>query len=116
MSTDIDKEMAAIMAKMNQADTDFDSYPEWDFEQSPFLHGVVCKVRSTEQIRRGQKVEVRLAIIQTTDEQKFTLWESANLGEFFDAIGEGMEVLVEFVERMQLKGGRELKKYNAFYS
>lgn len=106
--------LQAAMDRMNKADTDVDAYPKWDFDKHPILQGTVKKIKTTGQMRRGEEVDVRLAVIETNDET-YLLWESANLCEFFDNINVGDEIIVSYRMEVDLGKGRRMKVYDAFY-
>ena len=111
-----DKELQAAISRLHQADTDVDAFDKWDFDDNPVLRGVVVKVKTTTQIRRGEEVDVRLAIIETDDNEWYTLWESANLGEFFDEIDGGSSIIVIYKGEEQLTPKKRMKVYDAYYS
>lgn len=111
----IDNELQAAMNRMKKADTDVDAFPTWDFDTNDVLQGTIVKVKTTEQIRRGEAVEVRLAIVHV-GESDYILWESANLGEFFDSIGAGTEVIVIYKGMEELTGNKRMRVYDAYYS
>lgn len=111
----ISPQLQAAMDRMHKADTDVDSYPKWDFDKYPILEGVVVKVKHTTQIRRGEDVDVRLAVVEA-DSGLYLLWESANLSEFFNEISIGSEILVSYKEEVALSGKKRMKVYDAFYS
>lgn len=114
-TTGIDPELQAVLDRMQKADTDVDAFPEWDFKKNPVLQGKVTKVKTTTQIRRGEEVDVRIAIIDTAKET-ITLWESANLGEFFDCIHSECDIVVIFKGYEDLKGAKRMKVYDAYWS
>lgn len=101
-------------AGYKRADTDVDDYPAWDFETGT-LNGTVAKLKTVELIRRGEPVDVRLAIVDEVGGKKWALWESANLGNFFDNIRPGSEIQVSYRGTAQLSGAREMNLYDAFY-
>ena len=111
----IDAELQATINRMKQADTDVDAFPAWDFDTTPVLQGAIVKVKTTEQIRRGEAVPVRLAIVDFNGENHI-LWESANLGEFFDEIGQGSEIVVIYKGMEELGGKKRMRIYDAYYS
>ena len=111
-----DKDLQAALSRLKQADTDVDAYDKWDFDANPVLKGVVVKVKNTTQMRRGEEVDVRLAIIETDDNEWYTLWESANLGEFFDEIDGGSSIIVIYKGEEQLTPKKRMKVYDAYYS
>ena len=106
---------AMVPDGMLRADTDVDNYPAWDFEHGS-LTGEVLKVKTVELIRRGEPVDVRLAVVEEVGGQRFLLWESANLTNFFDNIGAGVEIAISQRGEVSLRGGRTMKLYDAFYS
>lgn len=110
----ISPQLQAAMDRMHKADTDVDSYPKWDFDKYPVLEGTVRKVKHTTQTRRGEEVDVRLAVVET-DDGEYLLWESANLGEFFNDIEVGVGITVVYKEEVDLGKGRRMKVYDAFY-
>ena len=114
-AVEIDEQLHAAMNRMKKADTDIDAFPAWDFDTTPVLQGTVVKVKSTTQIRRGEEVEVRLAVIDA-EQGHYMLWESANLGEFFDNIGAGTEIIVVYKGMEELKGNKRMRIYDAYYS
>lgn len=97
-----------------KADTDVDDYPAWDFTKGS-LTGTVAKVKTVELIRRGEPVDVRLAIVDEVGGIKVALWESANLGDFFDHIEAGTEIAISQRGTAKLSGAREMNLYDAFY-
>lgn len=101
-------------AGFKKADTDVDDYPAWDFETGTFT-GVVRKVKTVELIRRGEPVDVRMAVVEEVGGAKFTLWESANLGDFFDHIDTDTEIQISKRGTAKLSGAREMNLYDAFY-
>ena len=111
----ISPQLQAAMDKMHKADTDVDAYPKWDFDKYPVLEGEVAKIKHTTQIRRGEEVDVRLAVVDA-EEGTYLLWESANLSAFFDEIVIGSEILVSYKEEVALSGKKRMKVYDAFYS
>lgn len=114
MATAIDKELQERLARMTQADTAIDNFPTWDYKKDAPLSGDVQKVKETEVIRRGKTEDTRLAIVSNA-EGTFTLWESASLGEFFDALEPGMFIYVEFIGMESLPNGNQCKMFKAFY-
>ncbi|MFQ6006782.1 MAG: hypothetical protein ACE5OQ_14920 [Woeseia sp.] len=100
---------------MKRADTDVDDYPAWEFDKGS-LTGVVLKVKTVELIRRGEPVDVRLAIVEEVGGERWSLWESANLVDFFDKIGAGVEIAITQRGEAKLSGNRVMKLYDAFYS
>ena len=111
-----DKDLQAAISRLKQADTDVDAFDKWDFDVNPVLQGIVIKVKNTAQIRRGEEVAVRLAIVETDDNEWYTLWESANLGEFFDEIDSGSSIIVIYKGEEQLTPKKRMKVYDAYYS
>ena len=100
---------------MVRADTDVDNFPSWDFDLGS-LTGVVLKVKTVELIRRGEPVDVRLAVVEEVGGKRYLLWESANLTNFFDNIGAGIEIAISQRGEVSLSGSRVMKLYDAFYS
>lgn len=99
---------------MVRADTDVDDYPAWDFATGS-LNGTVLKIKTVELIRRGEPVDVRMAVVKETGGDKFTLWESANLGDFFDNITPEMEINISKRGEVALSGSRTMHLFDAFY-
>ena len=119
MKTDSDKldetvEASAPPVGMVRADTDVDDYPAWDFTKGS-LNGTVLKVKTVELIRRGEPVDVRMAVVEEIGGEKCTLWESANLGDFFDNIASGMEINISKRGEVALSGNRTMNLFDAFY-
>ena len=112
---DAPKAEVAAPAGMKRADTDVDNYPAWDFDHGS-LTGVVLKVKTVELIRRGEPVDVRLAVVEEVGGQRFLLWESANLTDFFDNIAAGIEIAITQSGEVNLSGSRVMKLYDAFYT
>lgn len=111
LGSELDREPPA---GFKRADTDVDDYPAWDFENGT-LTGTVAKVKTVELIRRGEPVDVRMAVVDEVGGKKWTLWESANLGDFFDNIGAGSEIQISQSGEAKLSGNRAMKLYDAFY-
>lgn len=110
-----DDPAAEAPAGMKRADTDVDDFPAWDFTQGS-LTGDVIKVKLVELIRRGEPVDVRMAVIEEVGGNRFTLWESANLGDFFDHLEAGISIVISQRGEAKLGGSRVMKLYDAFYS
>ena len=111
-----DEELQAAISRLKQADTDVDAFEKWNFDDNPVLRGVVVKVKTTTQIRRGEEVDVRLAVVEVGEGEWYTLWESANLGEFFDEIDGGSSIIVIYKGEEQLTPKKRMRIYDAYYS
>lgn len=97
-----------------QVDTDVDNYPAWNFASQGELAGRVHKAKTVPLLRRGEEVEVRMVIVEVEGGDRYTLWEGANLTNFFDAVRVGQEILVRYKGEQSLSGGRSMKTYDAF--
>lgn len=100
---------------LKKADTDVDNFPQWDFEKQGPLSGVVVKIKGTVQVRRGEEVDVYLAVVDVQGEM-FILWESANLKEFFKEIGAGSTIVVVPRGEQKLPGAKTMNIFDAYHS
>ena len=112
---EIDAELQAVIDGLHQADTDVDNFPMWDFDKDGPLSGTIVKVKGTVQVRRGEEVDVYLAVVETRT-GTLILWESANLKEFFKAIGAGSTIVVVRRGEQKLPGAKTMKLYDAYHS
>ena len=111
----MEAELQTQISKLKKADTDVDNFPQWDFETQGALSGTVAKLKGTVQVRRGEEVDVYLAVVETAD-GPFILWESANLKEFFKEIGAGSEIVVIPKGEQDLPGNKRMKLFDAYHS
>lgn len=111
----IDAELQSVIDGLHKADTDVDNFPQWDFDTMGALSGTVIKVKGTIQVRRGEEVDVDLAVVETLS-GTFILWESANLKEFFKEIGAGSIIVVVRRGEQKLPGAKTMKLYDAYHS
>lgn len=76
--------------------------PSWDVEAMGILAGKVTDiVREVTIPAKGKRPEAtrRVFEVTTVEGERFTVWESASLSEFFDAVadkGEGAEVWIRY--------------------
>jgi hypothetical protein len=75
--------------------------PTWEVEKQPTLHGIVTGGVRDVELTIGRKKQTRRCLEMTTKDggERFTVWESAALGDFFDHIveaGEGGEYFLRF--------------------
>jgi hypothetical protein len=103
-------------AGFNQADTDVDDHPPWDFDTDPLLEGTVIKVKVVPLMRRAEMVDVRMAVVRTKkDNELRCLWESANLKNFFDVLQADHEIYVQKTGEQQLSGNRTMALFDAYW-
>lgn len=89
--------------------------PTWKPEVGNVLHGPVTGGVRMVEMTIGRKKQERRCMEVTTKKggERFTLWESAALGELFDTIaetGEGPEVYVKFTGYGKKKAGQNPPK------
>ena len=75
--------------------------PTWKPEELGVLHGPVTGGVREVEMTIGRKKQTRrcMEVTRKKSGERFTVWESAALGDFFDAIaetGEGPEVYIRF--------------------
>lgn len=75
--------------------------PTWEPSEGDSLHGMTTSEVKTVEMTIGRKKQERRCVEITDDESgnRFTVWESAALGDLFDClaeIGEGTEVYIRF--------------------
>lgn len=75
--------------------------PSWKPEDVPVLHGTVTGAVREVEMTIGRKKQTRRCMEITTldGKDRYTVWESAALGDFFDAVteaGEGGEYFLRF--------------------
>lgn len=75
--------------------------PTWKPEEGQALQGKITGAVKTVELKQGRKTVDRRAMEVTEDNtgSRFTVWESAALGEFFDEAdkrGEGASVFIRF--------------------
>ena len=111
----IDKELQKTIDGLKKADTDVDNFPQWDFQKQGPLSGTVVKIKGTVQTRRGEEIDVYLAVVDVGGEF-FILWESANLKEFFKEIGAGSTIVVVPRGDVALPGAKRMNLFDAYHS
>ena len=75
--------------------------PSWKPEEVPSIHGTVTGGVREVEMTIGRKKQTRrcLELTDKNTEQRYTVWESAALGDFFDVVaeaGEGGEYFIRF--------------------
>lgn len=115
LPNEVDAELQSVIDGLHKADTDVDNFPQWDFDTMGSLSGTVIKVKGTIQVRRGEEVDVDLAVVETKT-GTYILWESANLKEFFKEIGAGSTIVVVRRGEQKLPGAKTMKLYDAYHS
>lgn len=86
--------------------------PTWKPEKpGESVHGhVVGDVRSVEMTIGRKKQERRCFEVKTKEGDRFTIWESAALGELFDMVADGMEVFIQYDGLGKAKKGQNPPK------
>lgn len=88
--------------------------PTWKPEIGESLHGTISGGVRDVELTIGRKKQTRRCLEFTTkDGDKFTIWESAALGDFFDTVsenGEGGEYFIRFDGYGRKKAGQNPPK------
>jgi hypothetical protein len=89
--------------------------PTWDVEKRAVLHGTVTGGVREVELTIGRKKQTRRCLEMTTLDgaERFTVWESAALGDFFDHVteaGEGGEYYLRFEGYGKKKAGQNPPK------
>lgn len=89
--------------------------PTWKVEELKVLHGPVTGGVREVELTIGRKKQTRrcMEVTQKKSGDRFTVWESAALGELFDQItetGEGPEVYIRFEGFGKKKAGQNPPK------
>ena len=87
----------------------------WKTEQMQVIHGQVTGAVREVELTIGRKKQTRRCMEVTTKKsgERFTVWESAALGDLFDkvtALGEGCEVYIRFDGLGKAKTGQNAPK------
>ncbi len=96
--------------KAEEIDLGMDAYPDQNWDEDPVIVGTVEKIRPTKQDRNGEKVDVRYMVVDNGAEL-VKVWESANLTPAFDKVRAGDQIMVRFLGKEELSGGRTMRTF-----
>lgn len=99
--------------KAEEIDLSIDAYPDVDWDKTPVVVGTVEKIKPTQQERNGEKVTVHYMVVDNGAEM-VKVWESANLEPAFKKVQIGDTIMVRFIGKEPLKGGREMRTFQFF--